>query len=63
MADRGEPTELVTIPRAAHQRCSRLHMIIEYAQVSTLDQNLDLQMQALRKAGCKNIFREKVSGA
>jgi len=37
-------------------------MNIGYAQVSTLDQNLDLQMQVLRKAGCKKIFREKVSG-
>jgi hypothetical protein len=25
--------------------------------------NLDLQMHALRKAGCKKIFREKISGA
>ena len=38
-------------------------MNIGYARVSTLDQNLDLQMQALRKADCKKIFREKVSGA
>jgi DNA invertase Pin-like site-specific DNA recombinase len=38
-------------------------MNIGYAWVSTLDQNLDLQTQALRKAGCKKIFREKVSGA
>ena len=38
-------------------------MNIGYARVSTLDQNLDLQMQVLRKAGCKKIFREKVSGA
>jgi DNA invertase Pin-like site-specific DNA recombinase len=36
---------------------------IGYARVSTLDQKLDLQMQALRKAGCKKFFREKVSGA
>ena len=38
-------------------------MKIGYAWVSTLDQHLDLQMQALRKAACKKIFREKISGA
>jgi DNA invertase Pin-like site-specific DNA recombinase len=35
---------------------------IGYARVSTLDQNLDLQMQALKKVGCRKIFREKVPG-
>jgi DNA invertase Pin-like site-specific DNA recombinase len=34
-------------------------MNIGYARVSTLD----LQLQALRKADCKKIFLEKVSGA
>jgi DNA invertase Pin-like site-specific DNA recombinase len=38
-------------------------MKIGYARVSTQDQRLNLQLEALRKAGCKRIFREKVTGA
>jgi DNA invertase Pin-like site-specific DNA recombinase len=34
-----------------------------YVRVSTEDQQLSLQMESLKKAGCKRIFREKVSGA
>ncbi len=37
-------------------------MKIGYARVSTADQNLDLQRDALRKAGCDRVFEEKKSG-
>lgn len=38
-------------------------MKIGYARVSTQDQNLDLQVDALRAAGCERVLTEKVSGA
>jgi DNA invertase Pin-like site-specific DNA recombinase len=38
-------------------------MLIGYAPVSTVDQNLALQRDALTEAGCAKIFTEQMSGA
>lgn len=38
-------------------------MLLGYARISTKNQNLDLQLDALRLHGCKSFFTDTVSWA
>src|ERR1700741_2281946 len=52
----------ISPPRPGEDGSSK-GMLIVYARVSTIDQNLALQRGALAEAGCGKIFTEQLSGA
>jgi DNA invertase Pin-like site-specific DNA recombinase len=37
-------------------------MLVGYARVSTVDQNLDLQLSALKEVGCETLYQDQISG-
>ena len=37
-------------------------MLVGYARVSTIDQNLDLQISALKEVGCEKVYQDQISG-
>lgn len=38
-------------------------MLVGYARISTSDQNLELQLSALKKVGCAKLYQDYLSGA
>ena len=64
-----KPDKLISYRHEAPARLFRLEikshnsgMKIGYARVSTLDQNPDLQHRALKRAGCRTIHEDRLSG-
>lgn len=48
--------------RTLHKESTKMSRKIGYARVSTVQQELDRQLEALREAGCEVIYQEKMTG-
>ena len=51
-----------TRPRRPAKKPGSAGLLIGYARVSTEEQDLALQLEALKKAGCARVFTDKASG-